>query len=397
MWRVVMTLLEAFLFAGVLGAALGSLSAVHFLHMLRAPRVLRSGRVSLIMAVTGSAPRLEALFGALARQHLRPRRLVVAVECESDPAYQRVQSCRELLPFPVDLVVSGLAESSGQKSWNLLAALSLVDDQDDAVVLLDADVLPGPEWLSHLASPVLSGSYDVVSGYRWQWMSHWRPAALVIAAIDRSIALLPRLPGCFMPWGGSVALGRTALERIDRDRWLGRSISDDCALGLEVKRLGLRALVRRVLLVRSPLEGSARSLWRFARRQYQMIRFYMPGVWWLGMLIVALRAWTWMILLLPFGVSHRGLWLAAMYAFVLWGVILQRRVAERLGLEDASSHWLPSVLTVLVKPLIDFLHLALMASAATSRVVAWGHVRYLVRGATDVRLISRQAWGSGRG
>lgn len=90
-------------------------------------------------------PQLESLLLALSRQHLPPRRLIVAVESEDDPAFGRVGACIDQVSFPVLRVVAGLAQSSGQKSRNLLAALALIDDADEAVVLLDADVMPSPE------------------------------------------------------------------------------------------------------------------------------------------------------------------------------------------------------------------------------------------------------------
>ncbi len=153
--------LQVIALAGLLIACMGPLSVVYFLCMLRQPKDSRQGSISIVLALTGPSPRLASLFAALAQQQLQPRRLIVAVESEADPAFLRVQACRGMVPFPVDLVVAGLAEHSSQKSKNLLAALSLIDDQDKVVVLFDADIAPTAEWLGYLCSPILSGNFDL--------------------------------------------------------------------------------------------------------------------------------------------------------------------------------------------------------------------------------------------
>ena len=385
-------MLEIIALTGLVIAWLGMLSVWYFLHHLRVPTAQHMGSVSLILALTGGVPQLESLLLALSRQHLPPRRLIVAVESEDDPAFGRVGACIDQVSFPVLRVVAGLAQSSGQKSRNLLAALALIDDADEAVVLLDADVMPSPEWLGYLVSPVLAGNYDVVSGYRWLWLERWQPASLIVATIDRSIALLPRMPGYFMPWGGSTALGKIALQRIDRKRWLERSISDDCALGLEVNRLELRALLRRIVLVKSPIDDSGASLWAFGRRQYQMIRFYMPGLWLFAASMTVLRCSAWAFFFSLWGTEHAVSGLLAMYGATSLGLLLQGRVARRLCLEDAGSGIWTMVLLTLAKPLIDLFHLTLIAGAGWANVVTWGHVRYRVASRSDISILGRVSW-----
>ena len=384
--------LQVIALAGLLIACMGPLSVVYFLCMLRQPKDSRQGSISIVLALTGPSPRLASLFAALAQQQLQPRRLIIAVESEDDPAFLRVQACRGMVPFPVDLVVAGLAEHRSQKSKNLLAALSLIDDQDKVVVLFDADIAPTAEWLGYLCSPILSGNFDVVSGYRWQWQTDWRLAQLFITTIDHAIALLPRPPGYFLPWGGSVALGREALQGIDRQQWLGGSISDDCALGLEVNRLGLRALVRRVLLVKSPIEGTFASLWLFGRRQYQMIRFYTPLLWWFALVTVGVRSAAWCLFLLPVGMPLAWFGLASMYAATVIGAVLQQKVRYRLSLQDAGDVGQPLCLSIILKPVIDLVHLSLILGSAWSRVVTWGHVRYRVASRTNIAVVARKTW-----
>jgi hypothetical protein len=152
-----------------------------FLRHFRAPAVAADGRVSLLLAVTGRTYGLPPLLAALARQTLRPRRLIAAVESESDPAFAQLRELAPALPFPVEIVVAGLDDSRSQKATNMIAGLRRIDDHDDALVLLDADILPQDQWLSWLATPALNGTAEVVTGYRWHALDGAGPARHLVA------------------------------------------------------------------------------------------------------------------------------------------------------------------------------------------------------------------------
>ena len=305
------------------------------------PRALRSrcpGRVTLLLAVTGRTDGLPPLFAALARQTLRPRRMLVAIEAETDPALAQVRELEHLLPFPIEVVVAGLDDTRSQKATNMIAALARVDADDDALVLLDADILPQDHWLSWLATPALNGAADLVTGYRWHALDGAGPARHVVAWLDRSLALGPRFLASGLVWGGSVAIARDALARMDLPDALGRTFSTDGAISRRARALGLRVLTRRAVLLPTPPEGGDREAIAFKTRQLQIVHVYVPSLWvWLG---VVLHAEALVLPLALLGLGGNGVALGFVGAVGAVGVaraLLHDRVTRAVGIHEGST------------------------------------------------------------
>ncbi|MGC2199030.1 MAG: glycosyltransferase, partial [Stellaceae bacterium] len=254
--------------------------ALLFILRLRIPGDPPLVPVTLVLPATGALAGIEDLLDALSDQSLRPHRLIVAVESVIDPAHSRVVALAELYPqLNIELIIAGLSSLRSQKCTNLLAALAYLRPDDAYVVLLDADIRPQPWWLSSLVGPLAAGRADLVNGYRWQVPQALTPTITLVAAIDRTIAVLPRLPRLRTIWGGSLALSRHAIDTLDLQTTIGRALTEDLPIGDRAAQTGLRVLTRRAVRVPTPLDGRFRDLWRFGRRQYQLIRLYRPGLW----------------------------------------------------------------------------------------------------------------------
>lgn len=369
-------------------------AAVALLHVrwLRLPARHETGPVTLILPLTGAAPGLEALFAALAAQTLAPRRLLVAVESEEDPAAARVRALAPMLSFPAEVVLAGRSDRRAQKNTNLLAALARLDGRDACVVLLDADIRPQPWWLSALATPVLTGEAALVTGYRWPLLDRAGPVPLLVAWLDRTIALMPKLRRLRVVWGGSLAIAPDALPALDLPRLLDRALSDDLSIGARAAEAGLRVLTRRALLLPTPTEGSARGVFAFMRRQLQLIHLYRPGWWW-GTAVgahLALVSWVWLAALAPGSPAAAAL-LAAISAC---GVVRWRAMAvvgRRIGVQDPPGGRAALLAIALVPPLAEGFLCALLWASARTRRIRWRHVEYEVRGPDDVRVARRFA------
>ena len=196
--------------------ALGSLAlALFYAAHLQIPDERPRADVTLVLPLTGPSPSLEELLAALAAQSLRPRRLIVAVESRDDPAYQRAAALRrQLRRAEARARRRRLVTAAQPKCTNLLAALTQLDDNDAYVVLFDPDIRPQPWWLAALVAPLAAGRADIVNGYRWQMPKTLSVATALVAAIDRTIATLPRLSLTRAIWGGSLALTRHALQTL---------------------------------------------------------------------------------------------------------------------------------------------------------------------------------------
>ncbi|MBW8269707.1 glycosyltransferase [Caldovatus aquaticus] len=380
--------------AGALACALlWAAAALLHLRRLRLPRRHRTGPVTLILPLTGAAPGLEALFAALAAQTLAPRRLLVAVESEEDPAAARARALAPLLPCPLEVVLAGRSDRRAQKNTNLLAALARLDGREGCVVLLDADIRPQPWWLSALATPVLDGEAALVTGYRWPLLDRAGPVPLLVAWLDRTIALLPKLRRLRVVWGGSLAIAPRALPALDLPRLLDRTLSDDLSIGARAAEAGLRVLTRRALLLPTPTEGSARAVFAFMRRQLQLIRLYRPGWWWGAAVAVhaALASWAWLAALAIAGSAPALALLAAVSAC---GAVRWRAMAAvgcRIGVADPPGGRAALLALALLPPLPEGFLCALLWASARTRRIRWRHVEYEVRGPDDVRVARRFA------
>ena len=368
---------------------------VWFLRFFRAPAIAVPGRVTLLLAVTGRTAGLPALFAALARQTLCPRRMLVAVEAESDPALAQVRELEHLLPFPIEIIVAGLDDTRSQKATNMIAALARVDADDDALVLLDADILPQDHWLSWLATPAMNGAADVVTGYRWHALDGAGPGRHVVAWLDRSLALGPRFLASGLVWGGSVAISRDALARMDLPGALANTFSTDGAISRRARALGLRVLTRRAVLLPTPPEGGDREAIAFKTRQLQIVHVYVPSLWaWLG---VALHAEALALPVALFGLAGDAVaigFVLAVSAVGLARAALHDRVTQAIGIREGMVARGVQLLLGLLAPVTAPAVAALFWTSARTRVIRWRHIEYEVLGPERVRVLRRHAPGA---
>lgn len=368
---------------------------IWFLRFFRSPSVEVPGRVTLLLAVTGRTDGLPPLFAALARQTLCPRRMLIAVESESDPALAQVRELEPLLPFPIEIVVAGLDDTRSQKATNMIAALARVDADDDALVLLDADILPQDHWLSWLATPALNGAADVVTGYRWHALDGAGPGRHIVAWLDRSLALGPRFLAAGLVWGGSVAISRDALARMDLPGALANTFSTDGAISRRARSLGLRVLTRRAVLLPTPPEGGDREAIAFKTRQLQIVHVYVPSLWvWLG---VALHGEALALPLALAGVAGDALalgFLAAVSAVGLTRAVLHDRVTRAVGIREGAMARVVQLALGALAPVTAPAVALLFWTSARTRIIRWRHIEYEVLGPEQVRVLRRHTPGA---
>ncbi|MFN6956500.1 MAG: glycosyltransferase [Acetobacteraceae bacterium] len=366
-----------------------------FLWFFRPPAVAAEGRVTLLLAVTGRTAGLPPLLAALARQTLRPRRLLVAVEAEDDPAFAQLRELEYLLPFPIEIVVAGRDDTRSQKATNMIAALARVDADDDALVLLDADILPQDHWLSWLATPALNGAADVVTGYRWHSLDGAGPGRHLVAWLDRALALGPRALASGLVWGGSVAIGREALARMDLPATLARTFSTDGAISRRARALGLRVLTRRAVLLPTPPEGGDREALAFKRRQLQIVHLHVPRLWLaLGIALHAEALALPLALLALAGDALAAGFVAAIAAVGALRAALHDRVTRAVGIEEGIAARAVQFALGLLAPLTAPAVAALFWTSARTRRIRWRHVEYEVAGPEQVRVIRRHRPGA---
>ena len=367
-------------------------SAVYYRLCLKKHTGHVDASVALILPLTGRHDSFQKLLGLLEQQTLRPKRLIIAIESDTDPAYPFALSLASSVSFPVSVVIAGLAESSSQKCHNLVAAARQLDAGEDYVVMLDADIAPPEWWLAAVIKPLARKQYDIVSGYRWQVPAGNSFAENLISFIDRAIALSVRPPGLTLLWGGTLALPVQLLRKTLADRVLENTVSDDLMLAEYATKNNYRVLNRRVLLVPSRPPAGLLQVWNFAVRQLQIIKIYRPGLWLIEFVRITLLIACWLVM---FTCSDNRIILyssiAIVFSLLCMKHIVSLSIASCLGYRDRPDVRLSQFGLVFCRPLIDLFMFMVLFRSLCKREVQWSHVTYLVTAPNVVKIKTRKA------
>jgi hypothetical protein len=347
--------------------------------------------VTLILPLTGLHNNFKKLLYSLERQTLRPHKLIVTIESESDPAYALAKSMVSHVSFPVTIVIAGLARESSQKCHNLVAALKTAPADDGFIVLMDADISPAPWWLAAAVKPLLNKQYDIVSGYRWQMPSTFGLGEHLLTFIDRSIAITPRPPGLALLWGGTIAMSCSLAQTILAKRVLHSTLSDDLSIAEYASNQQLKILNRRILLVPSIPSTSFLTVWRFTVRQLQIIKVYRPHLWKFEWIRSTCLVICWVVV---FSQSDDEAHTQIVLSLLLFLLLLKQLVLLNIGFYLGDSEKLKFKLyqcgLIFFRPLIDFYLFCALCVSIYSTTVTWSHITYLVLGPNKIKIQSRQ-------
>ena len=370
----------AIIAAWVLTALLASAGVIDYRRTLRrvAPPADWPSAVVLV-AVKGAGEGLARFLAALAAQDYPFYRVVFAVEAATDPAFIVLQPLASRESQRFELIVAGEAAKCAQKVQNLIKALGALRATDRVVVFADADTEPPADWLRQLVRPIAVGRAAVSSGYRWQIAKDRRLPSLIAALADVSVATAARDSRWNLCWGGSMAVERRVLDRLDLPRLWAGVATEDLTLTRALRRAGvpIHGAVR--VLVPSPSSYSWRSLFAFGRRQYLLVRFYAPRHW-------LLAAWTLCVpaagaaMAVTAAVSDSlaaALCIGAAILLQLLRYRLRLSIARRvLPTEAAAEAAVALRLGWWVSPLVHIVHAAVLLGSLLGRNFEWAGIRY---------------------
>lgn len=371
-------------------SATSLLSAIYYRLCLKIHSGSVKASVTLILPLTGHQENLKNLLTLLELQCLRPKRLVIAIESEDDLAYALAKNLVQTVSFPVSIVIAGLASTSSQKCHNVLAVAKTMKADDGYVVLLDADIMPPTWWLAAAIKPLLTKQYDMVSGYRWQVPVNNSVAAHVITFIDRSIALTARPPGLALLWGGTIAMPSALLQELVKQGVLEHTISDDLMIAEYAANKQYRILNRRVLLVPSIPPATGLHVWKFAVRQFQIIKTYRPNLWRFTAARAVFLVISWFVLLLQYddAIIFYGS-LTIIFSLLLIKQMFSTNIAFGLGYRDHPLTLFYQYGLIIFRPVIDILILLALCRSMRSGVVRWSHVTYQVLAPNVIKIQAR--------
>ncbi len=364
---------------------------------------------AVIVPIKGvTARHTAAFFQSLIEQKYESYRLLVAVESMDDPAAEWLMEQFGIsMTYPawlppedsaglqeVRLIVAGQAEDHGQKVWNELAAFEHLEDTDEVIVFVDADIVCPPDWLARLTAPINRGTHDPATTYRWLVPSRARLSNQFASVINASVTTQGGKPRESMPWGGSMAISRSAFEDLDVPGLFRGSLNDDLRLGKEAKREGYRLGFVRSLVRPTEIDFTWGQFFEFARRQYFQVRVYAPITYfWVNVIfLLYLTALGSAIAAVAMGYLFAWVPLILVTLFDQVRAMTRESIYRRLFGSDrntyrriAATSWLEHFLT----PVWMLLHGLIIFSTWFMARVTWGGIRYEVKGPDRTRVLAR--------
>jgi ceramide glucosyltransferase len=386
--------MTAFLMLWLAAQAASVLAVLIFCASLgRAPRLERVPRVAVLVAVKGHNVQLEPFLHSLFDQDYPDYRVIFAVEAADDPAVAAIAPWRERMGGRAAVVAAGLSVDEGQKTTNLLAAVSRLEPADEVIVLADADIVADRNWMTQLVAPLTNGGADLVSGFTWVVATDRRPATFLLASIASALSTFPRLPFLNAAWGGSTAMTRRTFEALGvATAWRG-TLSDDLQLTAIAQRARCRIAAPPDLLPRTlgHTAGFA-AVAAQARRWYMLVRVYLPMTYVLMLLGATFIASGWIVALAG-AASGGGLALKTFAGGLVCAMlrdagraILVTRLWGRAGLRDNVAFL---VVEPLIAPIASVANAAFAWSALAMRRTTWAGITYELNGPQKVKVLAR--------
>ncbi|MGH9640458.1 MAG: glycosyltransferase, partial [Bryobacteraceae bacterium] len=214
------------------------------------------------------------------KQRYPAYQLIFAVGSRDDPAYDFLadllgasQPASERTPR-ARIIVAGQPSGNGEKVNNLLAALSALDAEAEALVFADIDIQPPSDWLRALTRPLADPSITVSTGFRW-YLPGESFASRLRAAWDTTVASMFGDHDHNFAWGGSMAIRAADFRRLRvAERYWQHTVSDDYALTRAVRDAGEAIHFAPRCLMASRGEMRWREFISWSNRQIIITRVY---------------------------------------------------------------------------------------------------------------------------
>jgi cellulose synthase/poly-beta-1,6-N-acetylglucosamine synthase-like glycosyltransferase len=289
------------------------------------------------------------------------------------------------------------------KCSSLLQAISELDASYEAIVLIDADVVPHYTWLRELVAPLSDDRVAATTGNRW-----YMPASPSWGSLTRWVwnaAAVVQMDWYRIPWGGTLALKMDAFREANlSERW-AHTFGEDTLLYGAFRPLGYRIAFVPSLMMINREECSIATFYRWVCRQLFTTRLNHPA-WPLVVghgLAVSLAQWIGIVSVILAWVARDGLaarWLLAgmgLYWSIMAGLLMAMEGSVRsvLAARSEPTDWLKvsglfriaaaMLLTQAIYP-IALLH------AWGLREVDWRGIRYRIHGPGQIHMVGYEPY-----
>ncbi len=236
--------------------------------------------VSVLKPLYGLEPDLYGMLRTFCVQDYPRYQVVFGVHDAEDPACAVVRRLqKEFGGQDLVLVIDDRLIGSNRKAGNL--ANMLGHARYDTLVLADADITVGPDYVRTVVAPLADAGVGIVTclyrgvpqGGIWS-----RLGTLFIQDWFVPSVLLARLLGqSNFAFGATIALRRSALDAIGGFAALASHLADDYEIGARTRALGLRTVLSSYVVGTAVAEPTFGSLWAHQLRWLRTIRLVNPA------------------------------------------------------------------------------------------------------------------------
>ena len=181
-----------------------------------------SPRVAVVLCLRGSDPSLNACLESLLAQDYGNFEVHFVIDAPEDPAVKTIRkflernsnSLKSKTIFLTEGSDSNLArDTCSLKNQSLIAAITDAEKAIEVFALVDADGAVEKNWLSGLVAPMIDPEVGATTGSRWFAPADRNPGSLVRQTWNA--AALPQMHFYNIPWGGALAIRRSAIQACD--------------------------------------------------------------------------------------------------------------------------------------------------------------------------------------
>jgi cellulose synthase/poly-beta-1,6-N-acetylglucosamine synthase-like glycosyltransferase len=357
-------------------------------------------KVAVLMALRGADPRLDETLHRIQQQAYPHFQLRVVVDSPQDTAWPVVAAARDAAPAIIHLEpLQTRLPTCGLQCSALVQAAATLPADIEVVVTVDGDLMPHPNWLKELVLPLLDETVGATFGNRWFMPAHSSWGSLVRYLWN--VAAVVPMTLFSIPWGGCMAMRRTAMERSRlADKW-SQSIVHDALVKTLFKQQGLHTRFIPTLMMPIREQCVLPFALDFLKRQLTWTRLYHPN-WSVIVLHAALTTLLGLCAVgLVVGAAASGDWhscLVATSGLLLYGLtmlllvaLVETSVARGLEQRGEPTRWMTWATWLrlpVALPLTQLVHFVAVLQAHTARRVRWRGVTYELHGPWDIRKLA---------
>lgn len=327
--------------------------------------------VTVLKPLHGAEPRLAENLATFRDQHWdAPIQIVAGVARADDGAIAPARTIGATL----DLVIDSRRHGANAKVGNIINMMPAV--QHDLIVLSDSDIAVAPDYLRRIAAALAEPGVGAVTcayagrGDAGVWSRF--AAAMVSYHFLPSVLLSIPLGAGDVCMGSTIAMRRRTLDAIGGFDSVADTLADDHAVGIAVRRLGLKVVVPPMVVTHASTEISFMALARHELRWMATIREIKPAGH-VGSLVLHALPFALITLALAPGLASGAL-VAAAIAVRLASASLVDRLLGR------------NTMSLLLLPLRDLMTFGIHVISLFVRSVEWRGARLKMRDAGRIEV-----------